>query len=105
MRRGRTAVSLLALALYLGVMAASAVCPVDHVGPPQGHHHHAATALHSSLCAWACQASSAGAPVAGSFPLPFILVQLPLAALAATIPAGHPSGAPLTRGPPFRPAV
>lgn len=101
MRRGRTTASLLALALYLGLMTASALCPGDHAG----HHHHAATALHSALCAWACQANSAGTLIAGTLSLPLILVHLLLAILAATTPVVRPSGAALTRGPPLRPVV
>lgn len=103
--RRRPVVGLLALALYLGLMAASAICPGDHVGSHAGHQHHPATALQSSLCAWACQASSADALIAGTLPLPVVLVHLLFAVLAATAPAVRHLGTALTRGPPLRPAV
>ncbi|MCK6492893.1 MAG: hypothetical protein L6Q34_05630 [Nitrospira sp.] len=57
----KTAVTVVALGiawLYLALALVAPGCSFAHATPSTGHHQHSGTESHSTLCFWACQATS-----------------------------------------------
>ena len=65
-RTTHTTVAGLALGIVCVYMALALVaprCSFAHASPSDGHHQHSDTDTHSSLCSWACQATSDVGPI------------------------------------------
>ncbi|HMZ55529.1 MAG: hypothetical protein KF854_12005 [Nitrospira sp.] len=70
--------------LYLALALVAPGCSFAHAAPSGDHHQHSGTDSHSTLCSWACQATSDVGPVAhaaGGMVLAVQLHQLPSAPL------------------------
>ncbi|MCW5798823.1 MAG: conserved exported protein of unknown function [Nitrospira sp.] len=50
--------------LYLALALVAPGCSFAHATPSGDHHQHSGTDSHSTLCSWACQATSDVGPVA-----------------------------------------
>ncbi len=49
--------------VYLTLALTTAGCLLAHAAPSDSHHQHSGTESHSTLCSWACQATSDVGPV------------------------------------------
>ena len=66
-RTSQTTVAGLALGIvwvYMVLALVAPGCSFAHAAPSDSHHQHSGTESHSTLCSWACQATSDVGPIA-----------------------------------------
>ncbi|MCS6288279.1 MAG: hypothetical protein H8K10_04805 [Nitrospira sp.] len=67
-------------------------CSFAHAIPSDNHHQHADTESHSTLCSWACQATSDVGPIAqGGVGLVWVAQSQPLTTSPLLLTSGDPS--------------
>lgn len=64
MKTSAAVVTLGVAVLYLALALVAPGCSFAHAAPSGDHHQHSGTDSHSTLCSWACQATSDVGPVA-----------------------------------------
>lgn len=87
-------VAVLLVLFYVALAVVASGCLFDHpVASESGHHHpsqQSSKAVHSALCAWACQANP-GTALASAVPLvqPFWLLSFGALAALVLLPGSH----------------
>ncbi len=90
--------------LYLALAIVASVCLLDHpASQASGHHHsgqHSSKAVHSALCAWACQANPGTSLVSAAPLVQPVLVVLVLLLISCSVLSGFRRCQLFPRGPP-----
>ena len=94
-RTSHTTVAGLALGIVWVYMALALVapgCSFAHAAPSDSHHQHSGTESHSTLCSWACQATSDVGPIAqGDVGTAWVAQTQPLISSPLLLTSGNPS--------------
>ena len=78
--------------LYMALALVAPGCSFAHATPSDGHHQHSATDSHSSLCSWACQATSDVGPISqGDVSVAWVAQAQPLMTAPLLPPSQDPS--------------
>ena len=94
-RTSQTTVAGLALGIvwvYMVLVFVAPGCSFAHAAPSDSHHQHSGTESHSTLCSWACQATSDVGPIAqGDVGTAWVAQTQPLISSPLLLTSGDPS--------------
>ena len=78
--------------LYMALALVAPGCSFAHATPSDSHHQHSATESHSTLCSWACQATSDVGPISqGDVGMAWVAQSHTLIAPPLLLTSGDPS--------------
>lgn len=102
MKRWRSPVAAVVVALYLALASSAATCLLSpSPGSSPLHHSGKSHVAHSAYCAWACQANPTETPLSTAPPAAALVLVAVLLLSGATAQAGHFALVSRSRAPPL----